>query len=206
LGRLPASRGASMLEMEKYNNGAASAAATSGGGLNASGPRRSAPTARTAAGEVRICHRDIVNLKQRVADTPPFEAALMAPKSRSEPRGRPLSARSLLASAVSPQEGGGGPPPPPHPPTNKRKRPPPPQKRQAIHLGRQPALALFARSTGHRPIVPANAPLDHVAGRPRESGPNSQRALNRRRRARWQVLFLSVISPPSGACRSPTGA
>jgi hypothetical protein len=40
-------------------------------------------------------------------------------------------------------------------------------------MGRQPALALFARPTGHRTMVPANASLYQRASRPREPGPNS---------------------------------
>jgi hypothetical protein len=59
--------------------------------------------------------------------------------------------------------------------------------------GRPTRPALFARPACHRMMVPANASLNQRASRPRELGPNSQRAINRRRGAGWQALFPSVI-------------
>ena len=87
LGHPTAPRGASMLEMEKYGNGAAGAA--SGNCSDARASKQNARAARVAVAAEWICHRDIVNLKQSVA----WHAALQA-----APRGADVTT-SIRAAA-----------------------------------------------------------------------------------------------------------
>jgi hypothetical protein len=72
-GRPTALRGASTLEMGEYRNEAASAVSESRSDAAAS--QQNLRTARVAAGESWICHRNIVNLKQSVARHAAIQAA-----------------------------------------------------------------------------------------------------------------------------------
>ena len=98
--------------------------------------------------------------------------------SRSEPRRRPLSGRSILASAsVFPQDGLAD-----------------PSRVASNPVGRQPAPALFARPIGHHAMTPANArSIQERTNRTNRVRIRNAPSQNRRRREPFSVLFLAVI-------------